>query len=183
MGVSEQSGPRAGPAATTAQPPEVSVPVRSFRFGTLAVPADRVLRFVRPVVGFPNIEHYAVIEDPQTAPVLWLQALGAAEVLLPVVDACLVTGKYSVELSDEEARELSLRRAEDARLLLVMTLHPDPSRITVNLRAPIVWNTRAALAMQLVLQDSSLPVHHPVRPRDQEDRHEQEVGGASADTP
>ena len=183
MGVPEERGARAGPAQSRAQPPaEATVPVRSCRFGNLAVPADRVVRFIRPVVGFPNLEHYAVIEEAQTAPVMWLQALGAPEVLLPVVDACLVTGNYSVELSDEEARELGLRRAEDARLLLVMTLHPDPARITVNLRAPIVWNTRGAVAMQLVLQDSTLSVRHPVRPRGAEGRQE-EVGRASADTP
>jgi len=182
MGVPEERGARAGPPTTQAQPPEVKVPVRSCRFGDLAVSAERVLRFIRPVVGFPDLEHYAVIEDPQSAPVMWLQALGAPEVLLPVVDACLVTGNYSVELSDEEARELGLRRAEDARLLLVMTLDPDPVRITVNLRAPIVWNTRGAVAMQLVLQDSSLSVRHPVRPRRGDGPHE-EVDRASADTP
>ncbi len=183
MGLPEEEGARAGPAQGGAQPPaEVTVPVRSCRFGDLAVPAERVVRFIRPVVGFPDLEHYAVIEEAESAPVMWLQALGAPDVLLPVVDACLVTGNYSVELSDEEARELGLRRAEDARLLLVMTLDADPARITVNLRAPIVWNTRGAAAMQLVLQDSSLSVRHPVRPRRGEGRQE-EVDRASADTP
>lgn len=183
MSASHERGPRAGPKAPAPAPSKLSVPVRSSRFGTVGVPGERVVRFVRPVVGFPQVEHYALIEDKETLPVVWLQALGAPEVLLPAVDACLVTGDYSVELSDAEARELGLQRAEDARLLLVMTLHPDPSRITANLRAPIVWNTRRATAMQLVLQDPSLPLRHPVAARAGRGRRNKEVGRASPDTP
>jgi flagellar assembly factor FliW len=147
------------------------------------VPGDRLIHFVRPVVGFQDLDHYAVVEDEETAPVLWLQALAAPEVLLPVVDACLVTGDYGVNLADADVEALELDRADDARLLLVVTLSPDPSAITVNLRAPIVWNTRRATAMQLVLEDPKLPVSHGIGSVGGRRRSNKEVARAGPDAP
>jgi len=183
-------GARAGPQAPwdgAAPAPvanaESGVAVESTRFGRRVVPADRMIRFVRPVVGFHDLDRYVVIEDKETAPILWIQALGAPEVLLPVVDAGLVARDYSVDLDPAEVGELELARAEDARLMLVLTLDPDPSAITVNLRAPIVWNTRGATAMQLVLEDPTLSVHHRVGRVGAERRSNKEVARACPNPP
>jgi len=137
--------------------------VQSVRFGTVEVADDRVVHFVRPIVGFDALGDYGLIEDPETAPVLWLQALDAPEVLFPAVDLALVADAFAVELDDETAAALGVERKEDARLLGILTLSPDPAAISVNLRAPIVLNPRRATAAQLVLQDCDLPVKHPVR--------------------
>lgn len=176
---------RAGPGRVPGGPAlpvgRGKVDVQSVRFGKIRVAGDRIVRFVRPVVGFQSLERYAVIEDKESLPVLWMQAIGAPEVLLPVVDAGRVTGGYSVDLTDEEAKVLDLKRAADARLLVILTLNPDPSAITANLRAPIVWNTRNARAMQVVLQESSLSVSHPVGGAGGVRRSNKEVARASPD--
>lgn len=137
--------------------------VQSIRFGTVEVADDRRVRFVRPIVGFDGLDDYGIIEDPETTPVLWLQSLEAPEVLFPLVDLSLIADGYAVELDDEAVAELGVQRSEDARLLGILTLSDNPSAISVNLRAPIVLNTRGATALQLVLQDRDLAVRHPVR--------------------
>jgi flagellar assembly factor FliW len=157
--------------------------VDSHRFGTIDVPDERLVRLAQPVVGFEQFACYAVIEDAATAPVLWMQSIEAPEALFPVVDAYLVVDSYGVDLSEAEVAALELERPEEARVLFVLTLHPDPSAITVNLRAPIVWNTRRALAMQLVIADPELPVQHPIRAVAREGRCNKEVARACSDTP
>ena len=81
------------------------------------------------------------------------------------------------------ASTLGLEQAEDARLMGVLTLSPDPAAISVNLRAPIVWNTRNAMAAQLVLHDNALPIKHPVRAADGASRCNKEVARASSNAP
>ena len=173
------AAPCGAPAEAAA---ETKVCVQSRRFGELQVGGERIVRFVRPVIGFHNLEHYAVVEEEESAPILWMQAFGAPDVLLPVVDAGRVTKGYSVDLTDEEVAALALERAEDARLLLVLTLSPDPSAITANLRAPIVWNTRRATAMQLVLEESGLPFSHSIGGKGAECRSNKEVARARPHT-
>ncbi|MFW6161403.1 MAG: flagellar assembly protein FliW [Planctomycetota bacterium] len=157
--------------------------VESVRFGTVEVADDRVVRFVHPIVGFDELDDYGLIEDPETAPVLWLQSLEAPEVLFPVVDLSLVTADYAVDLDDEMVAALGVERAEDTRLLGILTLHPDPSDISVNLRAPLVLNPSRATAAQLVLQDRELPTRHPVRAEPGAPRCNKEVARASSHAP
>ena len=152
--------------------------VKSLRFGTVDLPDDRVVRFVRPMVGFDGLDAYALIEDPETQPVLWLQALGEPDVLFPVVDLARITDNYAVDLDEDAAEALGLERAEDSRLLGILTLSPNPADISVNLRAPVVWNTRAGTALQLVLQDSEMPVRYPVCAAPGESRSNKEVARA-----
>jgi flagellar assembly factor FliW len=157
--------------------------IESNRFGVVEVPEDRVLQLVRPVIGFPELDRFAVIEDPGSAPVLWLQAVGERQVLFPVIDAAWVPASTGVDLTDEEAAALGLERAEDARLLFILTLDPNPRDITINLRAPIVWNTRRAMGMQVVLPDPELPVSYPIGAVAGERRSNKEVACARPDAP
>ena len=157
--------------------------VESLRFGTVELADDRVVRFVRPIVGFDALGEYGIIEDPETKPLLWLQSVESPQVLFPLVDLSLIADGYAVELDDETVAELGVERAEDARLLGILTLSPDPASISVNLRAPIVWNTRGATALQLVLQDPEIPLHHPVRAESGASRRNKEVARASSHAP
>ncbi|MFP4055870.1 MAG: flagellar assembly protein FliW [Candidatus Brocadiia bacterium] len=157
--------------------------VESCRFGTVEVPEGRVVRFVRPILGFGQWTDYAFIEDEASRPVFWAQCVEAPEVLFPLVDAYLVVEDYGLELDDADAAAIGLERAEDARLLLLLTLSLDPQSITANLRAPVVWNTRDATAMQVVLQSRELPVRYPVHPGAGERRRNKEVARACANPP
>ncbi len=157
--------------------------IESNRFGVVEVSEDRVVRFVGPVIGFPEIDRFAIIEDPESAPVVWLQAVGAPQILFPVVDAAWVPGATGVDLTDEEVAALGLEQAEDARLLFILTLDPNPRDITINLRAPVVWNVRRGIGMQVVLQDTELPVSRRVAEGAGERRSNKEVACAGSDAP
>lgn len=159
----ELSERRPAPRGSPSPAQTDALAVTSCRFGTIEVARDRIVHFTRPIIGFTAIPAYAVIEDEESTPVFWLQALEAPDVLFAVVDARYVAGSdYGVDVADGVARSLALERAEDARLLCILTLADEARAITANLRAPIVWNPREGTAAQVVLTDSTLPVRQPV---------------------
>ena len=155
--------------------------IESIRFGTVEVGDDRLLSFVRPIVGFDQFVTYALVEDPETAPVVWLQSLDAPEVLFAAVDVAFVTDECAFELDDESVSALGLERVEDSRVRCILTLSPDPAEVRANLRAPVVWNTRRATALQVVLQDSDVSLSHPVRAAAGASRCNKEVARAGSD--
>ena len=157
--------------------------IESHRFGVVEVSEDRVVRFVGPVIGFPEVDRFAIIEDLESAPLVWLQAVGAPQVLFPALDAAWVPAATGVDLTDEEVAALGIERAEDARLLFILTLNANPRDITINLRAPVVWNVRRAIGMQVVLQDTELPVSYPIGAVAGERRRNKEVVCARPDAP
>jgi len=155
--------------------------IDSVRFGTVEVADDQLLSFVRPIVGFDQFTTYALIDEPETAPIVWFQSLDAPGVLFAAVDVACVTDDFALDLDEESTKALGLERAEDARVMCILTLSPDPTQITVNLRAPIVWNTRRATALQLLLQDAETSISHPVRAAAGACRCNKEVAGAGTD--
>jgi flagellar assembly factor FliW len=157
--------------------------IQSNRFGSLDVPPERVLHFVRPIVGFDAHSDFTLIEDPETAPVLWLQALDAPDVLFPLVDLALVADGPAPPLDDETAAALGAEAAGETRMMGILTLNPDPAAISVNLRAPVVVNQRRGAAAQFVIEDPDLPVHHPVRAAPGASRRNKEVRRAGTHTP
>lgn len=69
---------------------------------------------------------------------------------------------YEFELSDEKSVELAVQSPEDVIVVNTVTLNSDPSKITVNMRAPIVINIKEHLGEQIILNDSQYEIKHPL---------------------
>lgn len=69
---------------------------------------------------------------------------------------------YAPDLDDDSAARLDLADAEDALLLVVLTVGADLATSTANLLAPIVVNTRTLSAAQVVVADD-WPLRAPLR--------------------
>jgi len=59
---------------------------------------------------------------------------------------------YSLEISDQDKKELQLDQVEDVLVFTTVTLLGE-SKMTTNLAAPVVVNTRSRLAKQLILPE------------------------------
>ncbi|HDI00715.1 MAG TPA: flagellar assembly protein FliW, partial [Firmicutes bacterium] len=47
----------------------------SRRFGELIVPPEKVIRFERGIVGFPEYRRFSLVDVEETSPFLWLVCL------------------------------------------------------------------------------------------------------------
>ena len=55
----------------------------SRRFGELIVPPEKVIRFERGIVGFPEYRRFSLVDVEETSPFLWLVCLDEPEFGLP----------------------------------------------------------------------------------------------------
>ena len=69
---------------------------------------------------------------------------------------------YHPEIDDSTALRLRLTTAEDALVLLVVTVAEDVARSTANLLAPVVVNARTLDAEQVVLTGQDFPLRAPL---------------------
>jgi flagellar assembly factor FliW len=69
---------------------------------------------------------------------------------------------YAPMLDDAYVERLDLRGADEALLLLVVTLGSRPEDATANLLAPIVINQRTRCAAQVVLAPQPYPLRAPL---------------------
>jgi len=129
--------------------------VRSRRFGTFEVPRANVLHFPTGLVGFPQLRRYVVLDHRPGSPFKWLLAIDDPDLAFAVANPGELVADYRPPL--ELAARLLETDPADVALFVVVTIPSDPTRMTVNLMAPVVVDLRTRRARQIVLDDPRCP--------------------------
>jgi flagellar assembly factor FliW len=151
--VAEQTDARSAAASA-------SVRVVSRRFGTLDVPVASVLHFAQGLVGFPKHRRYVVFDHRPGSPFKWMLSIDDPDLAFAVANPCELVADYDPPLA--LAARLLGAAEEDLALFVLVTIPPDPTRMTVNLMAPVVVDLRTRQARQIVLDDPRCPPDHRV---------------------
>lgn len=115
------------------------------------------LTFVTPPPGFAPHVDFSLTEIEGAIGLFSLQAAGAPELRLFVLDASTYVPDYHPEISDEQAASLGLTESEQALVLVVANPGTDGST-TTNLMAPIVINGSTGACAQFILDNQEWPL-------------------------
>ncbi len=147
--------------------PEDHMRIRSRIFGDIEIAADDVVVFPGGIPPFTELQQYCVLSAEAEPGLRWLQAVDEPSIAFAVMPPAAIAGQYDIEISDADAAELQLERAEEAELLVILAVHEQPRRVTANLRAPIVINRRRQLGKQVMLNDTQHPLQYVLRTEDE----------------
>ena len=142
--------------------------IETTRFGTIEIDEDKIIKFVRGILGFPKDKRYALLPHKENSPFFWLQSLDSPELAFVVINPALVLSDYSFEVADDIERELGLKFPEDAEVLVIVTIRRSGDNnskqveMTANLLGPIVINVERRLACQVVLDPNKYPVKYKI---------------------
>ena len=115
------------------------------------------------MVGCSEWRHFRLTPAPDGDPVMLLQSLDEPTLSLRVAAPESLCPGYRPRLSAEDLAALGLQDSSSARLLCVLTTHPNPPTLTANLLGPIVVNPASGAARQVILDGASYPTDYPVR--------------------
>lgn len=139
--------------------------VRTRLFGDIAIEDDKIIRFVNGLVGFPTMKDFALIHDgdgESGAGIQWLQSMQDGEFALPVVNPLQILDAYDPVVEDELLAPLGELSADDMLVLVTITVPEDVTKMTINLKGPIVINAANLKATQVVAENDGLEVKFPV---------------------
>ncbi len=138
--------------------------IETTRFGTVEINEDKVLKFVRGILGFPNDLHYALLPHKEGSPFFWLQSLDSPDLAFVVINPSLIVSDYAFELPEDAEKELELEGPEQAEALVIVTFRQGtngkPVIMSANLLGPVVINVDKRLARQVVLDPNKYPVRY-----------------------
>jgi len=137
--------------------------IETSMFGAVDVQDDQEIRFVQPIIGFPGLLRYVLIDTG--GGIRWLQSLDDATVVFPVVDPFGIKPDYDVEIPGADAEALEMKSVDEVQLWCITVLSGSKEEVRANLRAPIVLNRRNGKAKQVVLPDSDLPIRYRFLPQ------------------
>ena len=123
-------------------------------FGELEIDESTVINIPNGIIGFEDTKRYTLIsplgEDKFP---MWLQSVEAAEPCFVVYDPMQLCSEYRFEITDEEQALLGIDENSPYRVLVVAIVPDDYRKTTINLRCPIIINTKTSVAAQVILTE------------------------------
>ncbi len=139
--------------------------VKTKFFGEVDLDDNKVLEFPNGIIGFEDFKKFAIIydsEDENDAKISWLQSLEEPLLALPVVDPLAIVPDYAPMIEDELLKPLGNPADKDLLFLLVMTVPSDMTKVTANMKAPVIINTKTCAGVQLIVDNADYPVKYNV---------------------
>lgn len=126
--------------------------VETTRFGQLEVAENDIIIFPEGILGFGKLREYVLVERSDESLFIWLQAVKKPSVAFPLLEPQLFERSYRVELIDEDREILKLDNLKHAKVFAIITIPSDPTKMTANLKAPVVININNRHARQVILE-------------------------------
>ena len=121
---------------------------------------DSIIHFPEGLPGFEQCRRFVLVSSEEIAPLQYLQGIDAPQPSFLTVDPALVLPSYRCVLGESDRARLGTEAAELVHLALVTVNGGDGA--VVNLRAPVVVNSKRMVGLQVIPYDSSYPISHPL---------------------
>lgn len=135
--------------------------IQTVRFGQMEVDESKIITFVEGVPGLEEYSKYTILQLEEKNPILWLQSVEDSGVCLPVISSFDLEPGYAFNLADEDVAALKLESPEQLHVLSVLVIPENLHGMTVNMAAPIIINTKTAMAKQIILSGGEYNVRAP----------------------
>lgn len=119
--------------------------IQTKQFGELEFSDELVIKFESGLFGFEELTKFVLIKQDDDL-FFWLNSVEEPEIAFPMVGTKLLDEDYPDDNSDEG--------------FAIVTLNPDPQKITVNLKAPVYINRDDKLGRQRILDTDKYAVDY-----------------------
>ncbi|MBR5799812.1 MAG: flagellar assembly protein FliW [Lachnospiraceae bacterium] len=133
-------------------------------FGEVTIDDDKIIQFPSGIIGFPDLTDFALIHDEEkgSGSIHWLQSMQEPAFAMPVMDPLLVVPDYNPEVDDELLKKIGEINPEELLVLVTVTVPSDITKMTVNLKGPIVINAAEKKACQIIVEGDGYAVKYPI---------------------
>lgn len=134
-------------------------------FGEIEIDDDRIIVFPGGIIGFPELTKFTLLHDEESGDdvgIRWLQSLDEPAFAMPVMDPLIVREDYNPVVEDELLKPIGELDPEELLVLVTVTVPSDLTKMSVNLRGPIIINAKERKACQIIVDEETYVVKYPI---------------------
>lgn len=133
-------------------------------FGTVEIEDDKIIHFPAGIIGFPELTDFALLHDEEkgVGAIHWLQSVQEPGFAMPVMNPLVVMPGYNPEVDDELLKNIGNLAEEDLLVLVTVTVPSNLTKMTVNLKGPIIINAAEKKACQIIVEGEDYKVKYPI---------------------
>lgn len=140
--------------------------INSRLFGEIDINDDKIISFESGIIGFEEYTKYALIFDSEKESkngILWLQSMEESQLAFPVIDPMQICDGYNPIVEDEWLEPIGgISNIDDIYVLAVLTVPSDLTKMTANLKAPLIINTETKKGCQMIVNNEEYSVRYNV---------------------
>lgn len=133
-------------------------------FGEVELPEEKIITLERGLIGLEEFKRYTILydEEKEESNISWFQSCDEPTLALPVIKPWLVKEEYNPTVEDELLKGIGELTEENLVILLTMTVPEDITKMSVNLKAPIIINADTCKGAQIIAENDDYEVKYKV---------------------
>lgn len=124
--------------------------VKTAYFGQITIDSDKLIEFPNGIIGFPDLNHFALIHDSErenNPGIRWLQSMDEPNFALPVIDPLIVKEDYAPAITEDQFDVIGA--CDEPLVLVTMIIPADLTKMSVNLCGPLIINPDSKRGIQI----------------------------------
>jgi flagellar assembly factor FliW len=140
---------------------EAVVEILTRDYGEIVVDDASVISFDDGILGFEEYRSYVLLDDSSgESPFKCLQSIEESSLAFILLDPFTVKPEYEVSLGDGLIEALGIEAADDVAILAIVVVPENIEKMSFNLKAPIVINTKLRKGAQYIVESDKYKVRH-----------------------
>lgn len=133
-------------------------------FGQIDIEEDKIIDFNSGLPGFPNNKKFVILSDEKDETLdsnfYWLQSVDDGQTAFAMLNTLAVIEDYSPVIDRDTMEDFKEVKEEDLLVYNIVVIPEDPTKMTVNLKAPVLINYVEKKGMQVVANNDEYSVKH-----------------------
>lgn len=130
-------------------------------FGEIQIEDEKVLTFPDGIPGFEDLTKYIILENPdEGVPFHWLQSIEDGDLAFVIINPFIFKPDYDFEIPKNTVEKLEIQAPEDVNIFSIVIVPEDISKMTANLQAPLIINTKTHRGKQIILDNENYHTKH-----------------------
>lgn len=134
--------------------------IKTRNFGKLEIDDSKIINFSEGIPGFDELKKYVMVLDNEDSPFYWLQSIDEPEIAFVMIDVFKYMPVYNPVIEKEVIENLGEYNSEEILIYNIAVIPEDINKMSVNLKAPVVINTRTGKGIQAILNNEDYPIKH-----------------------
>jgi flagellar assembly factor FliW len=128
-------------------------------FGEVEIPNEQIFTMPQGLYGFDDCKRFALVtKEEDDVTLMWFQSLDDVVPCFVVFNPYDIIDGYRPIMEAADLRALKPKKDDRLEYLVIAVVPEDISKITVNLKSPLVLNRRTGIARQVILANQEYPI-------------------------
>lgn len=142
--------------------------IETTRFGILDIDESKIIIMPKGIPGFPSRKRFIMFKHREDSPFYWYQCVDDGSLAFVIISPFIIKPDYSININQalNEMKWKDPLDKESIEIYVIVTIPKgQPDKITANLIAPLLINTRRREAGQVIFSDTPYSHRYPIMPR------------------